>query len=173
MLKINIRREEASDHPIVEQLIESAFLHAEHSDGNEATLVNKLRQSHSFIPELSLVAETDGTMVGHILFTKIGIGEFEEIALAPLAVHPSYQRKGIGSALIAHGHEIARHLGYNISVVLGSPEYYTRHGYNRADQYGIAPPFPLDDPKYFMVCTLCPNENPPHGTVRYDPAFGI
>ncbi|MGM9705346.1 MAG: GNAT family N-acetyltransferase [Prevotella sp.] len=170
---IDIRQEETGDRLAVEQLIEEAYLAAEHSDGNEATLVRQLRESRSFIPELSLVATIDDRIVGHILFTRIVIGEATGLALAPLAVAPSYQRKGIGGALIARGHDVARRLGYKVSVVLGSPDYYMRHGYTRADRYGIKAPFPLDEPKYFMVCLLDGDNTDVRGTVTYDDAFGI
>ncbi len=145
---------------------------AEHSDGNEAELVSKLRRSESYVPELSLVAVAEGKIIGHILFTKVEIGGCAGLALAPLAVLPQWQRKGVGTMLIKEGHKVARRLGYTVSVVLGSPDYYMRHGYSRADTMGITAPFEVE-PQYFMACALGDDSAVPQGTVRYDAAFGI
>ena len=93
---LEIRQENKNDYEQVYNVVKTAFENAEHSDGNEQDLVNDLRKSDSFIPELSLVAVKNNKIVGHILFTKIRIGKYEELALAPLAVLPKYQRKGIG-----------------------------------------------------------------------------
>ena len=131
-----------------------------------------LRAASSFIPELSLVAVEDGKIVGHILFTKITIGESIELALAPLSVLPAYQRRGIGLALIREGHRIAKKLGYNYSVVLGSPTYYPRSGYIPASLYGIEAPFEVQN-EYFMAFKLQDDAPQVKGLVKYDSAFGI
>lgn len=169
---MTIRTEVPHDHATVESLITQAFAGAEHSDGNEAGLVKTLRRSRAFIPALSLVAEVDGNVVGHVLFTKIGIGQGEGVALAPLAVLPRFQRQGIGSALIARGHVVAREMGFCVSVVLGSPKYYPRHGYVPATKLGILAPFEGMD-EYYMACVLNADVPVPQGTVSYDPAFGL
>ena len=100
---MEIRQERSDDYNAVFQVVTEAFSHAEHSDGNEQELVTLLRATPSYIPELSLVAVEDGKIVGHILFTKITIREYVELALAPLSVLPAYQRRGIGLALIREG----------------------------------------------------------------------
>ena len=115
-----IRQEEAKDYPAVYAVIKSAFASAAHADGNEQDLVSALRQSDAFLPEMSLVAEIDGKIVGHILFTKVDIGGSVQLALAPLSVLPEYQRRGFGSALMGEGHRRARELGSGYSIVLGS-----------------------------------------------------
>ena len=97
---LEIRQENKNDYVEVYNVVKKAFETAEHSDGNEQDLVEALRKSTSFIPELSLVAVVDNKIVGYILFTKIKIGKNEELALAPLAVLPEYQRQGIGKELI-------------------------------------------------------------------------
>ena len=114
---IEIRQESQKDYEEVYRVVKTAFEMAEHSDGNEQDLVVALRNSDSFIPELSLVAVKEDKIVGYILFTKIKIGNHEEIALAPLAVLPEYQKQGIGSMLIEQGHKIAKQLGYHYSIV--------------------------------------------------------
>ena len=102
---IEIRKEQKSDYEEVYNVVKTAFEKAKESDGNEQDLVVALRKSSNFIPELSLVAKKDNKIVGYILFTKIQIGKFEELALAPLAVLPEYQRQGVGSKLIEEGHK--------------------------------------------------------------------
>lgn len=166
-----IRKENEKDYEEVYQLVKSAFESADQSDGNEAHLVNKLRKSESFIPELSLVAEEDGKLIGHILFSKAKVGDYEVLALAPLSVDPSYQRQGIGKALIEKGHRIGKDLGYPYSIVLGSDKYYPKFGYIEAKSYGIKAPFDLPS-KYFMAKKLKDNKKEITGILEYDEAFG-
>ena len=106
-----IRKEEPKDYDIVYSVVKAAFKRAEHSDGNEQDLVNALRKGDAFIPDLSLVAEMDGKIVGHIMFTRAKVEENTVLALAPLSVLPKYQRRGIGVSLINAGHKIAKELG--------------------------------------------------------------
>ncbi len=108
---LEIRQENKNDYEEVYNVVKLAFETAEHSNGNEQELVVALRKSSSFIPEMSLVAVIDNKIVGYILFTKIKIGKYEELALAPLGVLPEYQKQGVGSALIQEGHKIAKEFG--------------------------------------------------------------
>ena len=169
---IKIRRENEKDYDVIYDVVKTAFSKASHCDGNEQDLVNNLRKGSAYIPELSLVATIDEKIVGYIMFTKINIGGNEEIALAPLAVLPKYQRQGIGTLLIKEGHRIAKELGYNYSVVLGSENYYPKFGYVPAKEYGIKPPFEVDD-KNFMAVKLNDNADKIDGTVIYSKEFGI
>ena len=167
-----IRQETPADYEAVYTLVAEAFATAEHADGNEQDLVAALRKSEAFIPELSVVAEIDGELAGHILFTRATVGGDEALVLAPLAVRPKYQRQGVGSALIAKGHEIAAQLGYSYSLVLGSETYYPRAGYIPAVQFGIEVPegFPSDN---FMAVKLRENAGPVCGPVTYPKEFGL
>ena len=167
-----IRKENKNDYNEVYNVIKKAFETAEHSDGNEQDLVVILRKSEAFIPELSLVAVEENKIVGYILFTKIKIKDNIELALAPLAVLPEYQRKGIGKKLIETGHNIAKNLGYHYSIVLGSENYYSKMGYIPAIQYGIKAPFQVPD-ENFMAIKLNDTNIEIKGTVEYAKEFEI
>ena len=169
---VEIRQENKNDYEEIYNVVKTAFETAEHSDGNEQDLVVALRNSDSFIPELSLVAIKDNKIVGHILFTKIKIGNHEELALAPLAVLPEYQKQGIGSKLIQQGHKIAKELGYHYSIVLGSETYYPKFGYVPAIQYEIKAPFEVSN-ENFMAIKLNDTDIEIKGTVQYAKEFGI
>lgn len=169
---LEIREENINDYEQVYNVIKTAFEKAEHNDGNEQDLVIALRKSNSFIPELALVAVYENKIIGYVLFTKIKIGDSTELALAPLAVLPEYQRKGVGMRLITEGHRIAKQLNYNYSVVLGSNKYYSKSGYIPASKYNIKAPFDVED-ECFMAIKLNENAKAIKGIVEYDKAFRI
>lgn len=169
---VKIRQERKSDYAAVYEVVKAAFASAEHSDGNEQDLVTALRNSGAFVPDLSLVAEEDGNVVGHILFTKADVDGHTVLALAPLSVLPLYQQQGIGLALMAEGHRIAKELGFDYSVVLGHAEYYPKAGYRPASRFGIKAPFDVAD-ENFMAVKLNPDAKELRGVMRYDAAFGL
>lgn len=169
---LEIRQENKKDYAEVYNVIKKAFMSAEHCDGNEQDLVVNLRESNNFILELSLVAIDDNKIVGYILFTKIRIGKYEELALAPLAVLPEYQKQGIGKKLIEEGHKKAKKLGYQYSIVLGSERYYPKLGYVPASQYGIKAPFEVPN-ENFMAIELNNTDVEITGVVEYAKEFGI
>ena len=167
-----IRRENKSDYEKIYDVVKDAFKSAEHADGNEQELVCDLRSGDSYIPELSLVAEIEGIIVGYIIFTKARVGEVPVVALAPLSVIPEYQRKGIGTALVKEGHRIAADLGFAYSVVLGSENYYPKFGYVPADTVGIQAPFDVPS-ENFMAYKLRKDAPEACGVMRYAGEFGI
>ena len=169
---MKIREERPEDYAAIHALVKAAFAGVQHADGNEQDLVAALRKEAAYIPGLALVAEETGRIVGHVLFTKAQVGLAEVVALAPLAVLPAHQGKGVGSALIQAGHKAARALGYAYSVVLGSADYYPRFGYVPADTLGILPPFEVPR-ENFMVCKLTPSAPAISGMMVYAKAFGI
>ncbi len=171
-LRMRIRAETEQDYADTEQVVRSAFEHAEHADGNESELVHDLRSSAAFIPELSLVAEADGIIIGHIMFTRAYVEENVVLALAPLSVLPEYQRHGIGKALIAEGHRIAGKAGYAYSVVLGDTDYYGRMGYSSAGSLGINAPPGIQE-EYLMACKLRDKTPVLNGIIRYAAEFGL
>ncbi|MBM7636879.1 GNAT family N-acetyltransferase [Streptococcus saliviloxodontae] len=167
-----IRRAKKEELPIIAELVASAFKSAEHSDGNEHDLVLALCDSSAFIPELSLVAELNGKLIGHILFTKASVAGQPVLVLAPVSVLPDYQGKGVGTALIETGHQIAKDLGYAYISVLGSDTYYPRFGYLPATRYGISAPFKVAD-EYFMMLRLTEEAPECQGQLCYPSEFGI
>ena len=168
-----IRQEIINDYNEVYKLIKEAFSAEKHSDGTEQDLVTALRKNKdAFIPKLSLVAEHEGKIIGHILFTKMKVDNDTVLALAPLSVKPKYQRHGIGTALILEGHRIAKELGYAYSIVLGSETYYSRVGYLPAYKFNIIVPdgIPVEN---YMAIQLIPNTKPLYGKVSYAKEFGM
>ncbi|NNC94968.1 MAG: N-acetyltransferase [Chitinophagales bacterium] len=144
-MKVKLRQEKKGDHTEVNKVIELAFQNEPISDQTEHYLVEKLRKSASFIPELSIIAEHDREIYGHILLTKAkiidGNKSVETLALGPVSVLPKVQNKGIGGALMRDAHEKALLLGYRSIVLLGHENYYPRFGYMIADEFGIRFPF--------------------------------
>ena len=176
-MSIIIRQEEPQDFEAVFGLIRQAFEGEEHSDHREQFLVERLRNSDAFVPELSLVAETGGTLAGHILLTKLKIvsdcaEEAGSLALAPVAVLPAYQGNGIGGRLIRAAHEKAREMGFGSVILLGHPAFYPKFGYRPLKEFGIKQPFDVPDECCMAIelteGALCNIS----GTVRYpDPFF--
>jgi putative acetyltransferase len=165
-----IRPERPEDYPGIFAVNHRAF-----NRENEARLVESLRASPGFIPELSLVAEENGRLVGHILFSPAVLAnEKEEIsvlALAPMAVLPEVQNRGIGSALVRQGLDACRRLGHKLVIVLGHAEYYPRFGFRPARPLGIEAPFPVAD-EFWMAIELRPGAAQGlDGTIRYPEPF--
>jgi predicted N-acetyltransferase YhbS len=176
--KINIRKENPFDHNWVIELTEKAFETLEISDHNEGMLVDKLRKAPTFIEELSLVAELNGQVVGHILFTPIvidnGLQQFQSLVLAPVSVLPEFQKMGIGGQLIHAGHQKAKELGFQSVILLGHPVYYPRFGYKPASSFGIKSPISLPSDDVFMALELTEGAlSGVYGMVVFPPEFGI
>ena len=162
-----IRPETAADHAAVREVNRLAF------DGEiESRLVDALREDG--YARLSLVAEVDGRVVGHILFSTLPIatpqGEVEALALAPMAVIPSHQRRGIGSMLVREGLRSCSAAGHRIVVVLGHPDYYPRFGFSAKMAERLSSPY---SGPAFMAAELVPSVlRGVTGEVVYPPPFG-
>lgn len=174
-MEIILRQENKNDFESVFHLIEKAFEKEEYSDHKEQFLVERLRKSDAFIPELSIVAEIDNKIVGHILFTKLQIKNesetFPSLALAPVSVLPEFQGKGIGSKLILHGHEIAKSLGYKSVILLGHQDYYPRFGYELCEKYNIKMPFDVPAENCMVIALTEDGLKEVSGEVVYPSAF--
>ncbi|WP_291090998.1 GNAT family N-acetyltransferase [Empedobacter sp. UBA7494] len=146
---MNIRKEEKSDYEQVFKLIEKAFENEEYSDRREQFLVERLRNSDSFVPDLSIVFEMNGLIIGYVLLTKIKINHsnssYDSLALAPVAVLPNYQGNGIGGHLIEFAYKKAKELGFESIILLGHPTYYPKFGYRKASDFDIQLPFDVPD----------------------------
>lgn len=175
-MDITIRQEQENDRTSVLDLVEKAFADVPESDHREQILVERLHHSETYVPPLSLVAETEEKqIVGYILLTEVkidnGIRSVISLSVAPLAVLPEFQRKGIGGMLIREAHRRAAHLGYGTAVILGHKEYYPRFGYRKATDLGIEFPFEVPH-EYCMVAELIPGATEGvEGMVCYPAAF--
>ena len=131
-MDIKIRSELLRDYDEIDLVIFSAF-----KQYNEVKLVHELRKTKQYNTDLSLVATSNGQIIGHILFYPVKMSDYETLILAPLAVKPKYQRKGIGGKLIEEGLKQSREQGYGSVLVLGHPDYYPRFGFEKASKWGI------------------------------------
>ena len=168
-MKINIRKEKDSDKENIWKVNAGAF-----ETEAEANLVNALRDSG--IHFISLVAEQDEKIVGHILFTPVEfLGDnsgLKLMGLAPMAVLPKYQKKGIGKQLVNKGIENCITQGYDAIVVLGHPEYYPKFGFTPSVKYGIKSEYDVPD-EVSMVLELRENSlKGKSGIIKYHGAFG-
>ena len=181
-MAVLVRKEKEEDYGEVEKLVELAFADIEYSSKDEHHLVNKLRNSTSFLPDLSLVAVLDNKIVGHILLTKniinLGDEEIESLSLAPVSVLPEYQKKGVGSVMIKTSLNKARELGFNSVIVMGHSEYYPRFGFEPSKKFNINCPDGIPQ-NVFMALELVPNalsaiiKSARGGDVVYPPEFGL
>jgi putative acetyltransferase len=162
-----IRSEEVGDWAAVHAVNVSAF-----ETSAEANLVDALRTQAE--PIISLVAEDEGSIVGHIMFSPVTLNghlDLNIMGLAPMAVVPSHQRRGIGSALVRTGLDRCRELGVDAVVVLGHSEYYPRFGFVPSVHFGIRSEYDVPD-EVFMVVELQEGVlRNASGTVRYHQAF--
>jgi len=144
-LNLYFRLETPADYRAVEELTREAFWafwEPNRKICDEHLLVHRLRLAPSFVPELDFVAETDGKIVGHIIYTKSKIideagREHETLTFGPLSVLPEYQNRGIGKALMRHSFIRATELGFRAVIIFGHPDYYPRAGFRRAAEFGI------------------------------------
>jgi putative acetyltransferase len=159
------RPEHASDAAAIRQIVETAFpTHA------EARLVEALRASGKL--PVSMVACNDGGVVGYVAFSPVTVGESTGLGLAPLAVVPAHQGKGVGALLVREGLATCTQTGAGFVVVLGDPEYYGRFGFIRASEFGLGNEYGADEA--FMVLELRAGSLPQDGgVVRYAPEFGL
>ena len=174
-MNLTLRQEKASDISTVQSVIQSAFDNQAFSDQSEHHLVNAIRKSSQFIPELSLVAVYKTKVIGHVLMTPIRInnngGNHRGLALAPISVHPNYQGEGVGSQLMHFAHKMALENGYEFIAILGHEAYYPRFGYTPAHTFGIQ--FPFGAPKEnCMMIELIPGAlEDVNGMIEYLPEF--
>ena len=141
------------------ELVKVAFQTAKVSNGKEQDFVTQLRNSPDYIPELALVAEEDGRLIGHIMLTKTFIASegnrHEALLLAPISVQLEHRNRGIGIALINRSFELAKAMGHQVVLLVGDPAYYRRFGFRSAAAFGIRHSHDIPD-ENVMACELAP-----------------
>lgn len=141
-MPLTIRLETPDDFRAVEELTRDAFWNVYAPGCCEHFVLHNLRQSPDFIPSLSLVAEWDGALVGHIAYSvaNIALGEGGTqavLSFGPISVRPQHQRTGVGGALIRHSLGIAREQGASAVCIYGDPRYYGRFGFHCGERYEL------------------------------------
>jgi len=163
-----VREERPGDRQQIRKVNEAAF-----GRSDEADLIDGLRQEGVVL--LSLVAELDSQIIGHILFSRMSVetahGSVAAVSLAPMAVLPDHQGRQVGSQLVRRGLAQLQEQGVRIVIVLGHTEYYPRFGFTPEKARRLASPFP---PEAFMALELSDGALAGvHGTVKYPAAFGL
>ena len=162
---LQIRSEQEKDIDAIESVIQSAFKDHPFSDQSEYLIVSELRNKNDL--SISLVAEIDSEIVGHIAFSKVTVNgsDISWYGLAPVSVHPDYQMQGIGSELIRNGLKAIQKLGANGCVLVGEAGYYNRFGFYQQDKlyYKGVPE------EYFLVLPF--DDEIPSGVVQYHEGF--
>lgn len=177
---ITIRPEEHKDYKSIVSLILRSFQEGtDYSDGTDIiALVEEIRDSEYYIPELSFVAERNNEVVGHFLFSRFPLSRTREgggdtridagiVMLAPVSVHADYFRQGIGTAMLTMGIEKVRKMGYKGITVEGNYLFYNHIGFRTSSEFNIFPTsgYPMTEPR----CMMCQEtyEGALHGTHGY------
>ena len=185
--QISIRPEEHKDYKSIVSLILRSFREGtNYSDGTDIiALVEEIRDSENYIPELSFVAELDGEIVGHFLFSHFPLSDTEKgghgvgcdseiVMLAPVSVHADHFRQGIGSTMLKLGIEKVKEAGYKGITVEGNYNFYNKVGFRTSSEFGIFPTsgYPMTEPRC-MMCqeTYDGSLDGIHGYVVYDMYF--
>jgi putative acetyltransferase len=163
---ISVRSERPEDRAAIRRVHEAAF-----GQPDEADLVDALRAGGDALPELCLVAERDGAVIGHIAFSRAQLDAgLEVLALAPVCVLPEHQGEGAGSALNREGLQRAAATDFPLVVVVGHAGYYPRFGFEPARPLGVVAPFEVPDENW-MALKLPAYRPDARGAVRYAAAF--
>jgi putative acetyltransferase len=166
-----VRAEAAADHDAIRRVNDEAF-----GGTIEGKIVDAIRASDRYLPELSLVAVSEGQTVGHVISSYVDVdpGARRVLQVGPLAVLASHQRRGIGTALMEETIRIADARGEPLLLIEGNPKYYERFGFTRADVVGIDAPPQAHGPQYFMIRALAAYDPGFRGQAIYPPeTFGI
>ena len=182
--QVTIRPEAHKDYKDIVSLILRSFQEGtDYSDGTDIiALVEEIRDSQYYIPELSFVAEMDGQIVGHFLFSRFPLSPSKEgghqdetesgiVMLAPVSVHADYFRQGIGRAMLTQGIEKVKEMGYKGITVEGNYLFYNQVGFRTSSEFGIYPTsgYPMTEPR----CMMCQGTyegslEGVHGFIVYD-----
>jgi putative acetyltransferase len=160
-----IRSERPDDHAAIGDVIRAAFHGKPYAEGDEAELVDLLREKKALT--VSLVAELNGSVVGQIAFSPAfpSDGAAGWYTLGPVAVLPEHQGRGIGSLLIRTGLQAIRDIGAEGCILTGDPKYYVRFGFVPSPQLSPS----QEEAEYFLIKLL--GDRQPVGPIRFDEAF--
>ena len=170
-----VEPETTADHAAVREVVRRAF----DTQSEVPDLVDAIRSSPEYVPELSLVARQGGTVVGHVMLSHAYLvaddgARRRILTLSPLAVHPEHQRQGVGSALVRAGLAAADARGEPLVTLEGSPDYYPRFGFEVAAAHGVAIRLPdWAPPEAGMVARLTAYDPVLRGRLEYPPAFDL
>jgi putative acetyltransferase len=166
---VQVRAEREADHAAIAAVTAAAF-----GKEDEARLVEAIRASDGYVPELSLVAEEKGRIVGHVMLSYAGLegSDARLLQLSPLSVVPDRQRSGIGSALTREALRLADERAEPLVLVLGHPPYYPRFGFKPASTFGLQAPNPAWPDEAFMAVPLSAYDPALRGRVVFPPHFG-
>ena len=169
MFRIEVRAEHPADRQAIDVIHLSAF-----GGDAEAQFVAAARDSEDFVPELSLVAEYRGRLVGHLMLSRIALAGAQSsvrvLALAPMAVVPSQAYRGIGGELLSYACEKSRALGYGAIVEIGQTDYYLRHDFKPLSELGLHHSLSLGD-ELVTVRELEPGALPRGAELRFPALF--
>lgn len=180
-MTITLRPELPSDHRAVELLTREAFWGTEMPRCTEHLLVRRLRDAPAFLPELDVVAEVGGEVVGNVMWSRAGVVEqtpdgevtHDVLTFGPLTVLPSCQATGVGSALMRYTLAEAARLGHRAVVVYGHPDYYPRFGFVRAADVGITAPGGATFDGLMALALVPGGLDGVRGEVHEDPVFQV
>jgi len=166
-----VRTERAADIETIRAVQHAAFDAPELTGPPvEVGLLDALRASADWIPRLSLVAERDGSVIGHVVCTRAWVGEHAVVGLGPIGVVPEHQGEGVGHALMHSVLAAADALDEPLIGLLGSPEFYGRFGFVASHELGIVAPEPVWG-DYFQIRALTAYSNDFVGTFKYASPF--
>lgn len=165
---MRVRRSTDDDWPAILDVHRRAF-----GGEVEPRMADAVRRSDGWVPELSLVAELDGVVAGHVLTSWVGLEGSSRRLLqtGPIGVLPEHQGRGLGSALMRATLDAVRALGEPLVLLEGDPGFYGRFGFVRADEHGLVPPPEALYDWAFQVAVLDDSAPLPRGRVVYPPTF--
>ena len=167
-----VRAETPEDHETIRRIVDDAF-----GDTSTSAIVDAIRATDRFVPDLSLVAVSEGRSLGHVISSYVDLlvpDTRRVLCVGPLAVVPSHQRRGIGTALMQETIRLTDERGEPLLLIEGNPLYYGRFGFTRADEHGIEMPPESHGPQYFMLRPLRAYDPTLRGRAVYPPeTFGI
>ncbi len=175
-MEVNIKKTDEKDFFETECLTREALWNVYKPGCDEHLVLNKIRKSKSYIPELDLVAVYEHQIIRHVISTKARVIdsmniEHEVLCVGPISVLPALQNKGVGTKLINYSISEARNLGYVAMILFGNPDYYHRFGFRNAKEYKITTK-DLQNFEPFMVLELLVNGlNKVNGRYFEDNAF--